>query len=247
MVGCDLPAARKVCGFPSHSTNLGCSQCFCSFSRGFGNDDYSNFERDSWELRTNERHRADVKKLEQCKTKTARAAKEKELGCRFSMLLELPYFDPVRMLPIDPMHNLFLGTAKHITKSVLITRGVLSASHLDIIHQRLKCFQLPVNIGRIPSRIESGATFTAQQWLNWTIYFSIYCLYNLLSVDEIEFWRHYVLACRIPCKKELTQDDITVADTLLLRFCKRVRRIYGSSTITPNMHLHAHLAMSVRE
>ena len=37
MVGCDLPAARKVCGFPSHSANLGCSRCFCSFSRGFGN------------------------------------------------------------------------------------------------------------------------------------------------------------------------------------------------------------------
>ena len=33
-VACDLPAARKCCGFLSYSTNLGCSQCF---SRGFGN------------------------------------------------------------------------------------------------------------------------------------------------------------------------------------------------------------------
>lgn len=140
MVGCDLPAARKVCGFPSHSATSGCSRCFCSFSRGFGNNDYSNFEWDSWELRTNERHRANVKKLEQ-----------------------------------------------------------------------------------------------------------IYCLYDLLSVDEIEYWRQFVLACRILCKKELTQDDITVVDALLLHFCERVRCIYGSSTITPNMHLHAHLAMCVRQ
>ena len=27
---------------------------------------------------------------------------------------KLPYFDPTRMLIVDPMHNLFLGSAKHI-------------------------------------------------------------------------------------------------------------------------------------
>ncbi len=147
MVACDLPAGRKVCGFPSHSANFGCSRCFCPFSRGFGCHDYSNFERDLWELRTNERHRADMRKLEKCTTKTALARKEMELGCRFSVLLQLPYFDPVRMLPIDPMHNLFLGTAKYITKQVWIRKGIISTAHLDTIHQRLKRVQLPVNIG----------------------------------------------------------------------------------------------------
>jgi len=29
---------------------------------------------------------------------------------------DLPYFDPPTMLVIDPMHNLFLGLAKHFTK-----------------------------------------------------------------------------------------------------------------------------------
>ena len=32
--------------------------------------------------------------------------------CRYSSLLKLSYFDPIQMLAIDPMHNLFLGTAK---------------------------------------------------------------------------------------------------------------------------------------
>ena len=31
-VACDLPAGQKVCGFLSHSANLGCSCCYCSFS-----------------------------------------------------------------------------------------------------------------------------------------------------------------------------------------------------------------------
>ena len=30
------------------------------------------------------------------------------------MLLELPYFDVVRMCTIDPRHNLLLSTAKHV-------------------------------------------------------------------------------------------------------------------------------------
>jgi len=33
-------------------------------------------------------------------------------GCYFSILFELEYFDGVRFTVIDPMYNLFLGTAK---------------------------------------------------------------------------------------------------------------------------------------
>ena len=45
-------------------------------------------------------------------TTTVKRQQELE-GCRYSVLLDLPYFDPVRMTIIDPMHNLYLGTAKH--------------------------------------------------------------------------------------------------------------------------------------
>ena len=42
---------------------------------------------------------------------------EKEgVRIRYSCLLQLPYFDPVRMTILDPMHNFYLGTAK--SKSV---------------------------------------------------------------------------------------------------------------------------------
>lgn len=30
-VACDIPAARKVCGFLGHSANLGCSRCLKFF------------------------------------------------------------------------------------------------------------------------------------------------------------------------------------------------------------------------
>ena len=46
-VACDLPAARKCCGFLSYSANLGYFRCFQQFSRGFGRNNYSNFNRDT--------------------------------------------------------------------------------------------------------------------------------------------------------------------------------------------------------
>lgn len=113
-VSCDLPAGRKVCGFLSHSANFGCSSCYCSFSEGFGFQNYSNFEGNSWKLRSNKQHRDDCQKLLSCKSKTAQSKKESEFGCRYSELLKLPYFDPIRMLLIDPMHCLFLGVAKYV-------------------------------------------------------------------------------------------------------------------------------------
>ena len=61
-----------------------------------------------------QKHREDIKTILECSTKSSRDCKESELGCRYSSLLQLPYFDPVQMLIIDPMHNMYMGTAKYI-------------------------------------------------------------------------------------------------------------------------------------
>ena len=45
---------------------------------------------------------------------------ESELGCQYSVLLLLPYFDLVQMLQLDPMHNLYLGTSKMVIHKVWI-------------------------------------------------------------------------------------------------------------------------------
>ena len=234
-VACDLPAARKVCGFLSYSANLGCSRYFQAFSRGFGvRNCYDNFERQKWVLRTNSQHHSDVSKVQKCTSKTQRDKKESELGCRYSCLLDLPYFRPIEMMLIDPMHNLFLGTATHFARDIWIGRSILDVSALNKMETRLKVMVVPAGLGRIPVTI--NFFLTAEQWKNWTLYFSMYCLGDLLPNDELECWRHFVLACRRLCKFSVTNDDITVADGLL-KFCKQATRIYGSNAITPNMHI----------
>ena len=49
-------------------------------------------------------------------------------------LLDLPYFDPVRMTVVDPM---LLGTARHLIKNIWIQHGILNRSAMATIHQKL--------------------------------------------------------------------------------------------------------------
>ena len=239
---CDLPAGRKLCGFLGHSAHLGCSKCEKFFPSGEHGIDYSGFDRDTWTPRTNEGHRNDVKKLSKCKSKTELSKKESELGCRYSYLLELPYFDPPTMLVIDPMHNLFLGLAKHFTKKVFLKNLILTEDKLEVIQDRINKVMVPSDIGRIPHKIESSFnSFTADQYKNWVNHYSVMCLHGLLTTEHLECWRHLVLACRILCKFSLTHNDVIVADALLLKFCCRTEYLFGKHIITPNMHMSCHI------
>ena len=73
------------------------------------------------------------------------------------------------------------------------------------------------------------------------------CLFDLLTSEQFRCWQSFVLACRRLCQSSISQEDITVADALLLKFCKKCVELYGPSSITPNMHLHCHLAECIRD
>ena len=234
-VASDLPAARKVCGFLGHSARLACSRCKKEFPGGFGEPtNYSGFEREHWPPRNSVDHRKDVELIQKERTITERKRLESQYGCRYSVLLDLPYFDPVRMTIIDPMHNLFLGTAKHAVKDILIKQLLILDKHVVQIQEIMDSMKTPQCVGRIPHKIASGfAAFTADQFKNWVTLYSIPCLKQILPDDHFECWRHFVLACRILCRHKLTLEDVTIADALLLHFCKRFQHMYGEYSITP--------------
>ena len=113
------------------------------------------------------------------------------------------------MTVVDPMHNLFLGTAKHIVKKVWIERSLIVSHQFEDIQRKINAFKTPLDVGRIPRKIETGfAGFTADQFKNWMVLFSIPCLKDVLNDDDLECWRHLVLACRILCQHSLTATKI---------------------------------------
>lgn len=150
------------------------------------------------------------------------------------------YFDPLRMLIVDPMHSLFLGSGKHMLQ-IWLKQGLLTPSHFEQIQECVDSFFVPSDVGRIPRKIETGFSgYTADQFKNWITIFSILSLFGILSGQHLECWQHFVLACRILCKHTLSM-NITLADALLMQFCLRVQHLYEKSAVTPNMQMHAHL------
>ena len=139
LVACDMPASRKVCAFLSHSANLGCHHCYCEFSEGSLHHNYSNFERTSWSFHDNSKQRNDVHHLLQCSSKSALSRMESELGCCYSVLLELPYFNP-----IDPMHNFFLGQQNILQWMFYLVRAYsLNHASIGTVHKCIKSIQVP--------------------------------------------------------------------------------------------------------
>lgn len=247
-LACDTPACRKAAGFLSHSATLGCSKCLKKFPGPVGCKDYSGFDRSLWPPRSNDQHRKDVETIQRSSTKTEREQQESLHGCRYSVLLDLPYFDPVRMCIIDPMHNLYLGSTKHILKRVWLEQDKLTSREFSAIQHTVDSVVVPVSVGRIPYKIFSSfSSFTADQFKNWTNIFSLFALRDRLCTEDLECWRHFVLASRLLTQVQLSSSDLQLADAFLLQFCRRVERMYGASVITPNMHLHCHIRQCVED
>ena len=107
------------------------------------------------------RHRSDVITIKACTTKTEMEKLESQLGYCYSVSLDLSYFCPIEMLLIDPIHNLFLGTAKHFARDLWIGRSFLLPSALSKIEARLKNTVVPSRLGRLPVSINTGNFLTA--------------------------------------------------------------------------------------
>ncbi len=88
---------------------------------------------------------------EKATTKAAQKRLEAQYGARWSELFHLKYYDAIRFVVIDPMHNLLLGTAKHIFK-LWTELGVLRTNKLDEIQRRIDSLKVPHDVGRIPRK-----------------------------------------------------------------------------------------------
>ena len=239
----DVPACRKVSGFVGHSAAKACSRCLKDFpTEKFGDkSDYSGFDRDTWPERSVAVHRAQGFKWKHAQSLAERHIIEKDHGVRFTELLRLDYFETVRFSVVDPMHNILLGTTKHMI-TIWKEKKLLPHGLFEDTQSLVDKFNVPPDVGRIPHKISSGySSFTADQWKNWTILFSLVALKDILPVEHYDCWRIFVQACTILCSRALSQASIMRLDELLLQFCHTFEQLYGAECCYPNLHLHLHI------
>ena len=240
-VVCDLPATRKLCGFLGVNATKGCSKCKkCFPTTTFGSKpDYSGYESSTWGVRTHMEHYQHCILSKNATTPTER--NKIENGARYTELLRLHYFDIVRFHVVDPMHNLFLGLAKH-TIETWKSLSILKSSDFALLQSRVDAMVPPPKIGRIPRKIGSGfSSFTVEEWKNWTLIFSMYALKETLPSQHYSCWLIFVKACTAICQLVVTHQDIENAHEHLIQYCKQFERLYGKEFCTPNMHMACHI------
>ena len=86
------------------------------------------------------------------------------------------------------MHNLFLGTAMFVMQ-FWIANDILTKQQLACIGISVAQHKAPRSVGRLATKISSGfAGFSADQWCNWTIIYSVIALRTVLPPQHLQYW-----------------------------------------------------------
>lgn len=193
-------------------------------------------------MRSHEEQKESAEESLECSSKSTRMKYETQHGVRYSELMRLEYFDCVTFTVVDPMHNLFQGTAKMMMKNIWPEKHGLKFEHLEDIQNIIDATEGPREIGRIPHKMASNySSFTSDQWKNWTLYFSVFAIKPFLPKEAYICWLNFVEACRYFCKPIISRRDVAAGHQKMMEFCRSFERLYGSERVTPNMHLHTHL------
>lgn len=112
------------------------------------------------------------------------------------------------------MHNLFLGTGKHMFKIWLSTE-LLTKESLQEIERRISTLSVPNSLERLPINISSNhGGYMASQWQSWIVLYSAVVLKWLLPDAHYQCWLLFVRACSI-----LSRRTINMVRSLLLIYC----------------------------
>jgi hypothetical protein len=244
LVSCDIPAARKICGHVS--ALVSCHRCEKKANYEEGQHNFAEMSNmDEWFIaRNSTQHRQDAIGWRRCNSQSSRKRFVKNTGVRWSELLRLPYFDPIKFLVVDPMHCLFLGIARSIVKKIWIKKDVLTPNILNKVQKMMDLFKVPADLGRIPRKVDCGegfANFTADEWRNFINIYATVSLWEHLSMKDRTILTHFVRVCSILGNRIIERGLMQEAHSRLIKIVKLIEENYGRDKITSNFHLSLHL------
>ena len=105
-------------------------------------------------------------------------------------------------------------------------------------------FQVPADLGRIPSKIysEKGFTnFTADQWKNFFLIYATVVLWDHLSSIDCKILTYFVRVCTILVRRIVDVNEMEEVHMGLIEIIRLIEEKYGKGKISPNLHLSLHL------
>ena len=213
--------------FLGHMSSQGCSRCKKSFSSVDGLD-FNGFDRENWIPRTSNEHKHSAKRTLDETSYTAQQKLCSHLGARYSVLQEQDYWFLtvyvtlwwiLCIISTLGQLNIWWRMCGLMTRmNSYLMRTLRESKNLLIQWQYPKILD-----AYLEKLLAAFQGFTADQWKNWTVVYSLFALKGVLPEDHPECWRHFVLACKLLGKKILTDDNIELGDRHLMEFCKKLR------------------------
>ena len=189
-----------------------------------------------------------------------RKRKEKENCTRWSVLLDLPYFDHIRHIDIDIMHNLLLGLTKKMAtiwiSSMTVGRKavppMLSTAHLREMQSLLEQ-KLVLPLGHAGSSIarkiaigDGFSHFKAEEWATWLLVLSPYLLPQRISKEAYDHYMLSVKASKILLAPSLSLSELNQAQDYIKSFLVGFKAVYHNKfLITANFHNALHLKETI--
>jgi len=243
---CDIPATYKLGGFVGHLSHHACLKCkkFFPTNEELNRVDFSGV--DVGVAKNHDEHKKNALDTLKALSQSARDCLELKCGSRFTQLMNLKYYDCVRFAIIDPMHNLYLGTAKRIMQKQWL--DLLTNNDLSMIQERVDNCMYTGTIGRIPRKITSSfSSLTADEWKNWTLILSLISLFDILPSEHLSCWKYFVSACKIYSSPAVSLIEIDQAHDSMCKFFLAAEQLYGPRFLTIYSHVHLHLSTSYKD
>ena len=112
---CDMLAARQLCGLGSVNSTWFCTFCLLTIQ------EIENLDKSSWPLRDLGKQIKQAQCWRDCESEADREAIFKACGVRWSVLLNLPYWNPILFTVPDSMHLDYLGLFRSHCRKILRT------------------------------------------------------------------------------------------------------------------------------
>lgn len=166
-----------------------------------------------------------------------------------SSLMNLNYFNLVDGISPDYMHALLLGVVKQHTEILLSSFGeeyyVGNPNQLKAINKKLLDFKHPSCITRSPRQLTERDMWKATEWRSWLLFCSVICLKGILPQKYVNHLALLVEAVCILLSNKITNDDLKIAETLIIKYVVYYQEYFGEKSMTYNVHLLTHIPHSV--
>ena len=150
-------------------------------------------------------HRRYAKRWLEASTKSAQLQIAKNHGVKYSVLLELDYWDPIRFTVIDSLHAFWLGICRTLMKQWRDSKWKKGSKAMDTMQRRLNAMRVPPDVCRLLNKWSSNMSgLTGHQIKAFVGCFSLVVYAGFLDHEEEKLWNHLVVASRLLSRQAIT-------------------------------------------